>query len=41
MYMIIQMEKYSLITGSIGVFLALAVTMYATRRIQFFENSAR
>lgn len=41
MYMIIQMEKYSLITGSIGVFLALAVTMYATRKIQFFENAAR
>lgn len=41
MYMLIQMEKYSLITGSIGVFLALAVTMYATRKIQFFENAAR
>lgn len=38
MYMIIQMEKYSLITGSIGVFLALAMTMYATRKIQFFES---
>ena len=38
MYMIIQMEKYSLITGSIGVFVALAVTMYATRKIQFYEN---
>ena len=41
MYMLIQMEKYSLITGSVGVFLALAVTMYATRKIQFFENTAR
>jgi inner membrane protein len=38
MYMIIQMEKYSLITGSIGVFIALAITMYATRKIQFYEN---
>ena len=41
MYMLIQMEKYSLLAGSIGVFLALAVTMYATRKIQFFENAAR
>lgn len=41
MYMLIQMEKYSLLAGSIGVFLALAVTMYATRRIQFFENAER
>ncbi len=38
-YTIIQMEEYSLLVGTIGLFAAVAVTMYTTRKIQWYENN--
>lgn len=38
-YTIIQMEEYSLLVGTIGLFVAVAVTMYATRKIKWYENN--
>lgn len=37
-YTIIQLEKTALLVGSIGLFIIVAATMYATRRIQWFEE---
>lgn len=34
-YVIIQMENYALITGSIGLFVILALVMYASRKIEW------
>jgi inner membrane protein len=38
-YTIIQMEESSLLVGSLGLFVILAATMYATRRINWYENN--
>ena len=32
-YVIIQLEKYSLLVGSLGLFMALGITMYVTCQI--------
>jgi inner membrane protein len=31
------MQDYSLLIGSIGIFLILAIVMYASRKIDWFE----
>ncbi len=36
MYVILQMQDYALLVGSIGLFVILAVVMYLTRRIDWF-----
>ncbi len=39
-YVIIQLEKTALLTGSIGLFVIIALTMYVTRKIKWFEEDA-
>ena len=34
-FIIIQMEQYALITGSIGLFVILAIVMFASRKINW------
>ena len=36
-FIIIQMQDYALLFGSLGIFLILAVTMYFSRRIDWFN----
>ena len=36
-FVIIQMQDYSLLIGSIGIFLILGIVMYASRKIDWFE----
>ena len=36
-FVIIQMQDYALLVGSIGVFLILAVTMHFSRKIDWFD----
>ena len=36
LYMILQMEDYALLMGSVGLFVSLAVIMYITRRIDWY-----
>ncbi len=36
-YLLLQMEDYALLTGSIGLFVALALTMYLTRSVQWYS----
>lgn len=36
-FIIIQMQDYALLFGSLGIFLILAVTMYFSRRIDWFD----
>ncbi len=38
-YIIIQLEKTALLAGSIGLFVIIALTMYVTRKIKWFEES--
>ncbi len=37
-YVLLQLEKYSLLVGSLGLFLALGITMYVTRKINWYRN---
>jgi inner membrane protein len=37
-YSIIQLEKTALLFGAIGLFVIIAATMYATRKINWYEN---
>jgi inner membrane protein len=37
-YIIIQLEKTALLAGSIGLFVIIAMTMYVTRKIKWFED---
>jgi inner membrane protein len=37
-YTIIQLEKTALLAGSIGLFVIIAMTMYVTRKIKWFED---
>ena len=37
-YIILQLENYSLLVGSLGLFIALAVTMYVTRKISWYQE---
>jgi inner membrane protein involved in colicin E2 resistance len=36
MYMLLQMEDYVLLAGSLGLLVALALVMYVTRNIDWF-----
>jgi len=35
LYVLLQEEDYALLVGSIGLFVALAIVMYATRKIEW------
>jgi len=35
-YIIIQLESYSLLVGSLGLFLALSITMFLTRKVNWY-----
>ncbi len=37
-YSIIQMEQYSLLSGAIGMFIVVGITMYTTRKVNWYEN---
>jgi inner membrane protein len=37
-FMLLQMETYALLTGSIGLFLILALTMFLTRKINWYSE---
>ncbi|HEY2891642.1 MAG TPA: inner membrane CreD family protein, partial [Dongiaceae bacterium] len=37
MYMLLQMEDYVLLSGTIGLFVALGLVMYATRNVDWFS----
>ncbi len=37
-YTLLQLEKYSLLVGSLGLFVALGITMYVTRKINWYRN---
>jgi len=39
-YLIIQLEKTALLAGSLGLFVIIALTMYVTRKIKWFEEDA-
>jgi len=41
MYVLLQLEDYALLLGSIGLFLILALVMYLTRKIDWFGIGAR
>jgi len=41
LYMILQMEDYALLMGSIGLFVTLAIIMYTTRRIDWYGNEGK
>jgi len=40
MYTILQLQDYSLLLGSIGLFIVLAVTMYLSRKIDWYSLSS-
>ena len=37
-YVILQLENYSLLVGSLGLFIALGITMYVTRKIKWYRE---
>ncbi len=37
LYVLLQLEDYALLTGSIGLFLILAFLMFVTRRINWYD----
>ncbi|MFH1197199.1 MAG: cell envelope integrity protein CreD [bacterium] len=37
MFVILQLQDYSLIVGTIGLFIVLAIIMYVTRKVNWFE----
>jgi inner membrane protein len=37
LYLLLRLEDYALLAGSIGVFLALAIVMFLTRRVNWYE----
>jgi inner membrane protein len=41
MYVLLQLEDYALLLGSIGLFVILALVMYLTRRIDWFAVGAK
>ncbi|MBL8018656.1 MAG: inner membrane CreD family protein, partial [Leptospirales bacterium] len=41
LYVILQLEMYSLLAGSIGLFVILALVMYATRNIDWYARDTR
>jgi inner membrane protein len=41
LYVILQLQDYSLLVGTIGLFIALAIVMYATRDIDWYARDER
>ena len=41
MYMLLQMEDYVLLSGTVGLFVALGLVMYATRNVDWFSIGQR
>ena len=41
LYIILQMQDYSLLVGTIGLFIALAVVMYTTRNIDWYSREEK
>ena len=39
-YLLLQLEDYALLSGSIGLFIALALTMYLTRNVQWYAHES-
>jgi len=39
-YSLLQLQDYSLLMGSIGLFIILAITMYLTRKIDWYKDSS-
>ena len=37
-YVIMQLESYALLVGSIGIFVILAVAMYASQKINWYQK---
>jgi inner membrane protein len=37
LYLLLRLEDYALLAGSIGVFVMLAIVMFLTRRVNWFE----
>ncbi len=38
MFLLLQLEDYALLSGSIGLFIALVLTMYLTRKVQWYRQ---
>jgi len=38
LFTILQLQDYSLLLGSIGLFLALAIVMYLSRKVDWYAN---
>lgn len=41
LYIILQMQDYSLLVGTIGLFIALAIVMYTTRNIDWYSRDEK
>jgi inner membrane protein len=41
MFVTVQMEDYALLMGAIGLFFIIALTMYATRKIDWYNIKVR
>ena len=41
MYMLLQMEDYVLLSGTVGLFVAFGLVMYATRNVDWFSIGQR
>ncbi|MBC7450187.1 MAG: inner membrane CreD family protein, partial [Cytophagales bacterium] len=39
-YSLLQLQDYSLLMGSIGLFIILAITMYMTRNIDWYKDES-
>ena len=37
-YILLQLETYALLAGSIGIFIILAIAMYATQKIDWYKK---
>lgn len=37
-YILLQLETFALLAGSIGIFIVLAIAMYATQKIEWYKN---
>ena len=40
LYLLLRLEEYALLAGSVGLFLMLALLMLATRRVNWYERAA-
>jgi inner membrane protein len=40
-FFMIQLEEYALLVGSIGLFVILAITMFLTRKVDWYEIGSK